>query len=109
MPTLRVLIVLLCAAASAARAESTRVVDLPSRPGVTQRILVLQPDKPAALLPGQQRYSEATLAGHLRGEGDEAGDNAGDVLDGDAPIAAALADLKKSIGTAATGDAAQRD
>ena len=71
--------------------------------------LVLQPDKPAALLPGQQRYSEATLAGHLRGEGDEAGDNAGDVLDGDAPIAAALADLKKSIGTAATGDAAQRD
>jgi carboxyl-terminal processing protease len=70
--------------------------------------LVLQPDKPAELLPGQ-RYSEATLAGHLRGEGDEAGDNAGDVLDGDAPIAAALADLKKSIGTAATGDAAQRD
>ena len=71
--------------------------------------LVLQPDKPAQLLPGQPRYSEATLAGHLRGEGDEAGDNAGDVLDGDAPIAAALADLKKSIGTAATGDAAQRD
>ena len=70
--------------------------------------LVLQPDKPAELLTGQ-RYSEATLAGHLRGEGDEAGDNAGDVLDGDAPIAAALADLKKSIGTAATGDAAQRD
>lgn len=48
MPTLRVLIVLLCAAASAARAESTRVVDLPSRPGVTQRILVLQPEKPVA-------------------------------------------------------------
>jgi carboxyl-terminal processing protease len=71
--------------------------------------LVLQPDKPAALLPGQQRYSEAALAGHLRGEGDEAGDNAGDVLDGDAPIAAALADLKKSIATAASGDAAQRD
>jgi len=71
--------------------------------------LVLQPDKPAALLPGQQRYSEAALAGHLRGEGDEAGDNAGDVLDGDAPIAAALADLKKSTATAASGDANQRD
>ena len=59
--------------------------------------VVLQPDKPATLLPGQQRYSEAALTGHLRGDGDEgeAGSNAGDVLDGDAPITAALAELKK--------------
>lgn len=58
--------------------------------------VVLQPDKPATLLPGQQRYSEAALTGHLLGDGEgEAGSNAGDVLDGDAPITAALAELKK--------------
>ena len=63
--------------------------------------VVVQPDKPATLLPGQQRYSEATLAGHLQGEDGEAGSNAGDVLDGDAPIDAALAELKKQVAQAA--------
>lgn len=42
-------------------------------------------------------YAEATLPGHLRGddEGKEEGYSAGEVLDGDAPITAALAELKK--------------
>ncbi len=46
-------------------------------------------------------YTEATLPGHLRGddEGKE-GFAAGDVLDGDAPIASALAELKKPVATA---------
>ncbi len=34
--------------ASAACAQSPQVVDVPSRPGVTQRILVITPDKPRA-------------------------------------------------------------
>ena len=47
--------------------------------------------------PGED-YSEATLPGHLHGddEGTE-GYRAGDVLDGDKPIAAALAELKKNL------------
>lgn len=47
-------------------------------------------------------YTEATLRGHLRGddEGKE-GFAAGEVLDGDAPIASALAELKKPIAAAA--------
>lgn len=46
-------------------------------------------------------YTEAALPGHLRGddEGKE-GVSAGDVLDGDAPIAAALVELKKPIAAA---------
>ncbi|MGE0558953.1 MAG: alpha/beta hydrolase [Burkholderiales bacterium] len=40
--------VLLLAASCAAFAQSPQVVDLPSRPGVTQRILVLTPEKPQA-------------------------------------------------------------
>ena len=40
-------------------------------------------------------YAEALLPGHLHGDEEIAGSNAGDVLDGDAPIAAALAELKK--------------
>jgi dienelactone hydrolase len=39
---------LLLTAASSAWAQSPQVVDLPSRPGVTQRILVITPDKPRA-------------------------------------------------------------
>jgi carboxyl-terminal processing protease len=41
--------------------------------------------------------TEATLPGHLLSEEEGAlpGDNAGEVLDGDAPIQAALAELKK--------------
>jgi dienelactone hydrolase len=39
---------LLVSAISAAQAQSPQVVDVPSRPGVTQRILVITPDKPKA-------------------------------------------------------------
>lgn len=43
-------------------------------------------------------YSEAALPGHLRGDDEGAeGYSAGDVLDGDKPIDAALAELKKGI------------
>jgi len=52
---------------------------------------------------GRADYAEALLPGHLHGEGEgQAGSNAGDVLDGDAPIAAALAELKKQLGAAAS-------
>ncbi|MEO5566520.1 MAG: S41 family peptidase [Luteimonas sp.] len=48
---------------------------------------------------GHSDYTEAALPGHLRGDTadveDQPGDNAGEVLDGDAPIQAALAELKK--------------
>lgn len=41
-------------------------------------------------------YTEANLPGHLHGDDEgQPGSNAGEVLDGDAPIAAALAELKK--------------
>jgi carboxyl-terminal processing protease len=59
---------------------------------------------PAAGAPngGHADYTEAVLPGHLRGEGEgDAGSNAGEVLDGDAPIAAALAELKKQLAPAA--------
>jgi len=51
--------------------------------------------------PGIIDYSEATLPGHLRGddEGQE-GYTAGEVLDGEKPIAAALAELKKQLASA---------
>ena len=39
---------LLLAAASGVRAQTPQVVDVPSRPGVTQRILVITPEKPKA-------------------------------------------------------------
>ena len=66
--------------------------------------VVVQPDRPATLVPGQQRYSEAALAGHLQGEEEEgeAGSNAGDVLEGEAPIDAALAELKKQVAQVGT-------
>jgi carboxyl-terminal processing protease len=54
-------------------------------------------------------YAEALLPGHLHGDEEVAGSNAGDVLDGDAPIAAALAELKKPAVAAATAGAAARD
>ncbi|HRO28602.1 MAG TPA: S41 family peptidase [Luteimonas sp.] len=57
--------------------------------------VVLKPDSRGpelvSTLPG---YTEATLPGHLRGD-EEDGSTAGDVLDGDGPINAALAELKK--------------
>ena len=74
--------------------------------------VTFQPDKPAQLQPGQLAYSEAALAGHLRGdgedEGQEAGSNAGDVLDGEEYIDRALAELKKQT-AAARGGAPRRD
>lgn len=44
----RILPILLLAAASGAHAQSPQVVDVRSRPGVTQRILVITPEKPSA-------------------------------------------------------------
>ena len=48
---------------------------------------------------GRAGYSEAMLPGHLRGDEETAGANAGEVLEGDTPIAAALAELKKPVAT----------
>jgi len=56
--------------------------------------VVLQPDPPARPT-ARSRYTEAMLPGHLRGDDEEEGAGAGDVLDGDGPIQAALAELKK--------------
>jgi carboxyl-terminal processing protease len=62
--------------------------------GITPDV-VLQPDKG---VDAQADYAEALLPGHLHGEEEgDAGSNAGDVLDGDAPIAAALVELKKQV------------
>ncbi|MBF6025237.1 S41 family peptidase [Lysobacter niastensis] len=56
--------------------------------------VVLHPGKDEA--ERVRNLSEASLPGHLRGDGEDLpGANAGDVLDGDAPITAALAELKK--------------
>ncbi|MGQ4660905.1 S41 family peptidase [Lysobacter sp. F6437] len=50
---------------------------------------------------GPAPYSEADLPGHLSGDGeDQPGVNAGDVLEGDTYITAALAELKKQVATA---------
>ena len=60
--------------------------------------VVLKPEaaKDAAATPFD--YSEAALPGHLRGDEEGAeGYLAGDVLEGDKPIAAALAELKKKL------------
>ncbi len=65
--------------------------------GITPDV-VLHPDKG---VDAQADYAEALLPGHLHGEEEgEAGSNAGDVLDGEAPIAAALAELKKQVALA---------
>lgn len=48
MKVLRILPLLLLAATSGVRAQTPQVVDVPSRPGVTQRILVITPEKPRA-------------------------------------------------------------
>src|SRR3546814_2383607 len=50
-------------------------------------------------------YAEVLLPGHLRGDEEIAGSNAGDVLEGDATIAAALAELKKPVAPAAPDEA----
>ncbi len=47
---------------------------------------------------GKPDYTEASLRGHLPGDEDDApGTNAGEVLEGDGPIAAALNELKKPV------------
>jgi carboxyl-terminal processing protease len=51
---------------------------------------------------GRPDYTEADLRGHLAGdENDAPGTNAGEVLDGEEPIAAALGELKKVVAAAA--------
>lgn len=53
---------------------------------------------------GRARYSEATLPGHLRQEGEGVvGELGGEVLEGEAPIVAALAELKKQVAAAPPG------
>ena len=65
--------------------------------------VVLKPDGAIKATPGN--ISEAALPGHLRGDQESAGLGIGDVLEGDAPIAAALAVLKKQMATVpATAD-----
>lgn len=67
----------------------------------------LRADKPASV--AHADYSEAALPGHLRGDAEgQAGSNAGEVLDGDAPIAAALAELKKSTAALAPARSEKR-
>lgn len=62
--------------------------------------VVLHPEKDATN-GGRPDYSESALPGHLRGDEEEmAGEYAGEVLEGDAPIAAALTELKKNIAVA---------
>lgn len=46
---------------------------------------------------GVTGYTEASLPGHLEGESDQPGVNAGEVLDGEAPIASALVELKRLV------------
>ena len=65
--------------------------------------VVLKPDGAIKATPGN--ISEAALPGHLRGDQESAGLGIGDVLEGDAPIAAALAVLKKQTASVpATAD-----
>ncbi len=60
--------------------------------------VVLKPEKADAK---PMDYTEAMLPGHLRGDEEIAGSNAGDVLEGDGPITAALTELKKPSATTA--------
>ena len=55
--------------------------------------VVLKPDGGAR----PADYSEAGLSGHLRGDEESENAGTGDVLDGDAPIASALAVLKQQV------------
>ena len=58
--------------------------------------VVLHPEVQKDAVPAVVDYSEATLPGHLRGDDEGAeGYSAGEVLEGDKPIDAALAELKK--------------
>lgn len=64
-------------------------------------VLHAEKDEEDADAPAAYDYSEATLPGHLRGdeEGEE-GYAAGEVLDGDGPIQAALEELKRQLAQA---------
>lgn len=57
--------------------------------------VLLKPD--ATVKGARSDISEAGLPGHLRGDQEAAGVGNGDVLEGDAPIAAALQQLKKTV------------
>ena len=60
--------------------------------------VVLKPEAAKEAEPAPYDYSEAALPGHLRGDDEGAeGYRAGDVLEGDKPIEAALAELKKKL------------
>ena len=57
--------------------------------------VVLEPEQDSATADSARRArAEAMLPGHLRGDEEEEGSGAGDVLEGEAPIEAALAELK---------------
>jgi carboxyl-terminal processing protease len=62
--------------------------------------VVLKPDGAVKATPAE--ISEAALPGHLRGDQETAGVGIGDVLEGDAPIAAALLVLKKQVALSLT-------
>ena len=66
--------------------------------------VVLEPEAGEDEAATTPRQIEATLPGHLRGD-DEEGTTAGDVLPGDGPIQAALAELKKPTPARATPQA----
>ena len=73
--------------------------------------VVLKPEVAKDAEPGPYDYSEAALPGHLRGDDEGAeGYRAGDKLEGDKPIDAALAELKKKLPVIApaTGAAAPK-
>ncbi len=59
--------------------------------------VVLKPDGGIKAAASGGIISEAALPGHLRGEQETPGVGIGDVLEGDAPIAAALVVLKKQV------------
>lgn len=66
--------------------------------GIAPDVVVLPQDATAA---DRARISEASLPGHLRGEEEGepmAGENAGEVLPGEAPVAIALTELKQMAG-----------
>ncbi|MGJ4731097.1 S41 family peptidase [Luteimonas sp. SDU101] len=67
--------------------------------------VVLQPEPGDGEEAAAPRTTEATLPGHLRGD-EEEGATAGDVLPGEGPIQAALAELKKPAAAAARPAAA---
>ena len=63
--------------------------------------VVLRAEKDASAEAAAIDYSEAALPGHLRGDDEGAeGYSAGEVLDGDKPVEAALAELKKPVAAA---------